>query len=639
MRQYLYEEEEPNPELNMRRRLTIATAEDNIPDDIEELPPLDDEEYSEEEIEIEEEIEVEMSDIEESDDNVAINASYMPETFEQLSAMYRSKMETKTEPKAESKFERKPQSEPEPEPEHEPDPDPEPTTATDIYVEYEDGDIEDYEHDEIDEEEISDEEEDEISDVDDAELMSRLEAKYGRLPAKEFESDPDSDDPSWTQIKPKNPTGAKAEEVADDLFEQELHKANAEMINENPAKALRAFNILTHTYAHKPTAHLSRAQALERMADTRRSNQLLQEAIESYKRYLAFGELITNQSEFRIASERCIQHLRFLGHTHQVFSIHELLIERYPDEAQLRNQLSLSYLMSNNLAKVQHVAGETLKRWPNNSVAQLHFGLAVKQLTGDYARALPYLEFAIQSQEAGTQEAYFYLALGETLQRLGRHTEAWQLHQSGVDKKFFLSVHQRSLYNEPGLKAKPFWQLTETGIAPQLEQLQHNWRAIRNEALSLLNKHGNFQPEAEHLRDTGNWQQYELFSQGKRLHANCQRAPITCALLAKLPAFTTCHRGQVKFSAMQALTHVWPHCGPTNCRLRAHLTLLAPEPHLTSLRVADQQRTWKAGELFIFDDSFEHEVWHNGTQLRLVLILDFWHPDLSESQRRNLSPI
>ncbi|KAL7737526.1 hypothetical protein ACLKA6_007653 [Drosophila palustris] len=375
------------------------------------------------------------------------------------------------------------------------------------------------------------------------------------------------------------------------------------------------------------------------MADARRSNQLLQEAVESYKRYLAFGELISNHSEFRAAGERCIQHLRFLGYTQQALAIHELLIERFPEEAQPRNQLSLSYLMSNNLAKVQHVASETLKRWPNDAVAQLHFGLAVKQLSGDYARALPYLQYAIDSEEVGTQEAYFYLALGETLQRLGRHTEAWQLHQRAANKMFFPSVYQRSLYNVPGLRAKPFWQLAETGIAAHLEQLQHNWRAIRNEALSLLNKRGHFRPEAEQLRDTGNWQQFELFSQGKRLHANCQRAPTTCALLAQLPASTSCLRGQVKFSAMQAQTHVWPHCGPTNCRLRAHLTLVAPEPQLTSLRVADQQRTWHEGDLFVFDDSFEHEVWHNGTQLRLVLILDFWHPDLSETQRRNLSPI
>lgn len=50
-------------------------------------------------------------------------------------------------------------------------------------------------------------------------------------------------------------------------------------------------------------------------------------------------------------------------------------------------------------------------------------------------------------------------------------------------------------------------------------------------------------------------------------------------------------------------------------------------------------RTWREGELFIFDDSFEHEVWHNGSQSRLVLILDMWHPQLSAAQRRSLSPI
>jgi len=74
-----------------------------------------------------------------------------------------------------------------------------PAGASDIYVEYEDGAIEDYEHEgDSEDEEITDEE-DEISDVDDADLMNRLEAKYGRLPVKEFDSDPDSDDPSWTR--------------------------------------------------------------------------------------------------------------------------------------------------------------------------------------------------------------------------------------------------------------------------------------------------------------------------------------------------------------------------------------------------------------------------------------------------------
>ncbi|CAL1531013.1 unnamed protein product [Lymnaea stagnalis] len=49
--------------------------------------------------------------------------------------------------------------------------------------------------------------------------------------------------------------------------------------------------------------------------------------------------------------------------------------------------------------------------------------------------------------------------------------------------------------------------------------------------------------------------------------------------------------------------------------------------------------TWKQGEFFIFDDSFEHEVWHEGCELRFVLIVDFWHPELTEQQRRQLSAI
>ncbi|XP_062136779.1 aspartyl/asparaginyl beta-hydroxylase isoform X6 [Drosophila sulfurigaster albostrigata] len=500
-------------------------------------------------------------------------------------------------------------------------------------------DDDDFDQDDNDEDDFESLDQDVDDEAEQRQAAANAKAKQDNEPEQEPEEEAATTS-SWlgSQIKPKQP---KAEEKAggDDLFEQELRKANAEMIDENPAKVLGAFNKLTHTYAHEPLAHLKRAQALEQLAEKQHSNRLLHEAIESYKRYLAYNELIANEREFRSAGERCIEHLRFLGYLQQTVAIHELLIERYPAESVLRNELSLSYLMANNYFKLQQVAAETLQRWPNDAVAQLHFGLAIKQLSGDYARALPYLQYAIDSQEVGTQEPYFYVVLGETLQRLGRNKDALELHQRGADKQFFASVYQRSLYNEPGLRAQPFWQPAETGYASQLEQLQQSWRVIRQEALSLLNARGNFQPEAEQLRHTGNWQQFELFAQGKRQHSNCQRAPLTCALLDKLPASSGCLRGQVKFSAMQAQTHVWPHCGPTNCRLRAHLTLVAPEPQLTSLRVAEQQRTWHEGELFIFDDSFEHEVWHNGTQLRLVLILDLWHPDLSEMQRRSLSPI
>ncbi|KMY94163.1 aspartyl/asparaginyl beta-hydroxylase isoform X5 [Drosophila simulans] len=453
------------------------------------------------------------------------------------------------------------------------------------------------------------------------------------------EEEPKEEGSSWlaSQIKPKEAAAAPAEK--EDPFEQELRKANEEMIRENYAQALRSFNTLTTNFAHEPSAHLGRARLLELLAKKERSNQRLWEAIDAYKRYLAFGELIASNLEFKTAGESCIENLRFLGHHRQATTIHELLIKRLPEDPRLRNQLSLTYLMVNNLQQVEKVAVETLKLWPTNAVAQLHYGLALRQFHADYAKALPYLKYAVESEEEGTQEAFFYLSLGETMQRLSMKSEALEVYSKGVAKGFFASLYQRSLYNEPRLRAQPFWQPKETGYERQLEKLTLNWRAIRDEGLALLGRSGFFEDEAELLRDKGVWQQYELYAQGRRVKDNCRRAPITCSLLEEFPESAGCRRGQVKFSVMQAKTHVWPHCGPTNCRLRAHLTLAAPEPEKTSLRVAEQERTWREGELFIFDDSFEHEVWHNGSQPRLVLILDMWHPQLSAAQRRSLTPI
>ncbi len=34
----------------------------------------------------------------------------------------------------------------------------------------------------------------------------------------------------------------------------------------------------------------------------------------------------------------------------------------------------------------------------------------------------------------------------------------------------------------------------------------------------------------------------------------------------------------------------------------------------------------------MFDDSFNHEAWHDGTQTRINLILDLWHPELTDPE-------
>lgn len=91
---------------------------------------------------------------------------------------------------------------------------------------------------------------------------------------------------------------------------------------------------------------------------------------------------------------------------------------------------------------------------------------------------------------------------------------------------------------------------------------------------------------------------------------------------------------------MAPKTHITKHHGPTNKKLRCHLPLVVPSPvspggQPCRLRVGDNVQVVKEGECFIFDDSLEHEAWNdaegeNGT--RIVLIIDLWHPDLSNKE-------
>ena len=50
------------------------------------------------------------------------------------------------------------------------------------------------------------------------------------------------------------------------------------------------------------------------------------------------------------------------------------------------------------------------------------------------------------------------------------------------------------------------------------------------------------------------------------------------------------------------------------------------------MRVAEESRAWETGKCTVFDDSYDHEVWHEGTEERVVLLFDVWHPDLSKGE-------
>ena len=78
------------------------------------------------------------------------------------------------------------------------------------------------------------------------------------------------------------------------------------------------------------------------------------------------------------------------------------------------------------------------------------------------------------------------------------------------------------------------------------------------------------------------------------------------------------------------------HHGPTNKKLRIHLPLVGAAG--SSMRVADTLLRGEEGKCLVFDDSFEHEAWHEGDATRIVLVFDVWHPDLTDREVGKLGP-
>ncbi|MBK8285815.1 MAG: aspartyl/asparaginyl beta-hydroxylase domain-containing protein [Ahniella sp.] len=202
--------------------------------------------------------------------------------------------------------------------------------------------------------------------------------------------------------------------------------------------------------------------------------------------------------------------------------------------------------------------------------------------------------------------------------------------------------------------SKPLmFHVTRLPSIPFFEREDFAWSAgveaatgvIRTELEGLLATHGGgFEPyvqtrESESpgqfatLDGNLDWSAFFLWKHGLRVEEHCAACPQTLAALAQVPQITIRDRAPaVMFSALKPRTHIPPHNGATNARLTFHLPLIIPPD--CSFRVGAEVRQWKEGELFIFDDTIEHEAFNNSDQLRVVLIFDIWHPMLTEMERQ-----
>lgn len=196
-------------------------------------------------------------------------------------------------------------------------------------------------------------------------------------------------------------------------------------------------------------------------------------------------------------------------------------------------------------------------------------------------------------------------------------------------------------YHFPGLVEREFHPRTNF---PWLDAIEAETDVIADEfATVMATERHELVPYVEYpdhlpldqwkeLNRNPDWSAIHLLKNGVPVDANARHAPRTLALLQNVPQpIVTGASPNAMFSLLAPHTSIPPHVGINNARLVCHLPLIVPEG--CWFRVGAETRHWRRGEAFVFDDTIEHEAKNPSDKLRVVLIFDVWHPDLSAVER------
>ena len=201
--------------------------------------------------------------------------------------------------------------------------------------------------------------------------------------------------------------------------------------------------------------------------------------------------------------------------------------------------------------------------------------------------------------------------------------------------------HQLAHSYVPGLTAREFWDPSQFDWC---QKLQSKYSAIRQEFLRVT-------ANAEALATQGNniwagaltndaasygpgWQTLVLMNRGFWDAVNVNLFPVTAQAVHQ----SQCPAVEVFFASMQPHTNIAPHSDFTNFVMTSHLPLVVPghEKHQCRLKIGDTERPWVPGELLLFDTSIMHEAVNESDDVRYILMLRVWHPDLTATEREAL---
>lgn len=191
-----------------------------------------------------------------------------------------------------------------------------------------------------------------------------------------------------------------------------------------------------------------------------------------------------------------------------------------------------------------------------------------------------------------------------------------------------------------GLSATPFHKVSDSSYKwmQKLED-KHNiikeelTRALLNPELSTIgNQIWVVAAREEAVAYGPDWKTLVLQDRCVWEEKNETLFPKTVALIRELQVPSV----EVFFARQAPGTGIKPHSDDTNFILTSHLALDVPEGECW-MQVGDFKKNWENGKGMIADTSFIHSTFNESTTAtRYVLIIRFWHPELTSDEIKAL---
>lgn len=200
--------------------------------------------------------------------------------------------------------------------------------------------------------------------------------------------------------------------------------------------------------------------------------------------------------------------------------------------------------------------------------------------------------------------------------------------KGAICKTNIISRPLPSVFHFPGLNTRP---VHSPDSFPEITQL------LLDKAPEILEEYRNLKSLAvndykvkmdEHRLHKGNWEWNSFILNGKEQELFKKHCPETTGVLNNVPfLMKTTPFSYAFFSTLKPQSQIAPHTGPCNIRIRCHLPLVVPEGDC-GINIGGKEFKWTTGKPMFFDDCYEHYVYNNTNQERVLLLFDVWHPEL-----------